>query len=372
MAHFSNPTLQRYLHIGLHAAIWMALTAYIISGDADLQWGVFASKTNTLAVPVLYGMCFNALVFYGNACWLMPRFLHTRRRYFWMAAVGILVISVVETAIDVQYALHQPVILEQIQAEFQPQIEGPWLPTYATGLLAVLEFFPGLAVHLVYWALSLGYRLYIDRNAQERTREILLREKMSAELNYLRAQINPHFLFNGINSIYHLIDQDTEQAKDVLLKFSGLLRYQLYECSGDSIALDKELDYLDNYIALEKIRKGADAQVEYTLSAGEVSWKIAPLLLTPLIENAFKYLSAHADSRLNRLTIAVSVENGLLELDITNTVQPELRSPERAGGLGLANVRQRLALLYPGQHRLEVDDRGATYHLNLHVQLHHA
>lgn len=356
----------------VHAAAWGLFTFYLTTRDANIELAFFNRKDDTVTVPLLYGMLLNAAVFYGNAFWLMPRFFHSRKRYLLLAVAGILLISALETALDVWYGMNQPAVVEKIRAVFESEVRIPWQPKVAATLLALQMFFINLFVHPVYWGLSLAYRLYHDWWIGERKREALFREKMRAELNYLRAQINPHFLFNGINSIYHLIDRDPDMAKDVLLKFSGLLRYQLYECSSDSIALGKELDYLENYIALEKIRKGGDAVVEYAISAGTVPLKIAPLLLTPLVENAFKYLSNHSGAERNRLTIDLCVEKSLLELSVSNTCEPELRDASKPGGLGLQNVRQRLALLYPDRHCLRIDDGDSRYSVYLQIELNHA
>lgn len=352
--------------------LWLGLTAFVVSKDADLEWGLFSRGENTLFWPVCYGVLFNALVFYGNALWLMPHWIKYRKRYLLYAGCAILTITIAETWLDVWYALHQPVIVAEVRNNFHDKMKGPWTDDYLAPLMTVSSFFLNLFMHTIFWALSLAYRLYRDRAHDEKIRDVLMREKMRAELNYLRAQINPHFLFNGINSIYHLMDRDTEKAREVLLRFSGLLRYQLYECGSDSIALDKELDYLENYISLEKVRKGDDAQVEYAISAAQTNWKIAPMLLTPVIENAFKYLSQHSDPAQNCLFIDLAIENGELDLLVKNTYQPDLSEPQQAGGLGLQNVRTRLALLYPGKHRFSAARHNNTFQAQLQIQLDHA
>ena len=150
------------------------------------------------------------------------------------------------------------------------------------------------------------------------------------------------------------------------------MRYQLYECSSDNIALSNELDYIENYIQLEKTRKGDDAVVGYSLSASSESWKIAPMLLAPLVENAFKYLSQHSDAKQNRMVVDLEIENDWLYLTVKNTFQPELRSPDKSGGLGLENLRIRLGLLYPDRYQLTTSEDRDVFTAQLQLQLNHA
>lgn len=367
-----RPEFARWSGMALHLVAWLAPVVYLTTPDANIDLGFFHRKNDTITVPILYGSLLNALLFYGNACWLMPRYMKNRRRYLLLAFILILAVSALETAIDTGYGLHHPAVLADIQAEFESKVEVAWNTSIAAILLMVQMSALNLFFHVVFWGLSVAYRLFRDWSRHARVQEELVREKMQAELNYLRAQINPHFLFNGINSIYHLIDKDPDNAKNILLQFSGLLRYQLYECGGDSIDLDKEVGYLENYISIEKVRKGDDAQVGYFFSIGAGSRKIAPLLLLPFIENAFKYLSNHTESRQNRVSIDLSVEDDLLELNVSNTCQPELHDPNKAGGLGLANARKRLDLLYPGRHRLQITDEKNVYQVKLQIRLEHA
>ena len=183
----------------------------------------------------------------------------------------------------------------------------------------------------------------------------------------MKAQLNPHFLFNGINSVYHLIGKNNELAKDTLLQFSGLLRYQLYE-SNTHILLEKELSYLLKYIKIEETRRGSDILLNYDIKSDNSKMKIAPLLLIPFIENAFKHCSNHMDSNMNTINIKIEEVEGKLILNVTNSYD-QLINKNVVGGIGLANVKKRLSLLYPDAHQLKINKEKPDYIVDLLINL---
>ena len=196
----------------------------------------------------------------------------------------------------------------------------------------------------------------------------LERARLLAELDFLRAQINPHFLFNAINSIYFLIHKDPRQAGNALLQFSDLLRYQIYDCQTDQVPIEHEIDYLGNYVALEKVRKGPQLQVEFEPTGLLSGYAIAPFLLIPLVENAFKHVSAHVD-RPNAIRIELEGQPQRLRLRVWNTSETRVASTS-AGGLGLENLSRRLALLYPGAHHLNITPGESEFDTTLILEHH--
>lgn len=211
-----------------------------------------------------------------------------------------------------------------------------------------------------------------DKVRNDRRTQRLEKEKTEHELQFLRSQMNPHFLFNAINSIYVLIRKDPDLASDTLLKFADLLRYQLYECNADRISIEKEIVYLDNYIALEKVRRGNTLCTEYAVGEEVRHFSIAPLLIIPFVENAFKYVSSYPDGP-NQVTVKLHCRDGMFELAVENTVDQEGFAEERAvgngvsGGIGLENVRRRLELIYNGRHRLDIGKVGARFFVLLKI-----
>jgi two-component system, LytTR family, sensor kinase len=209
-----------------------------------------------------------------------------------------------------------------------------------------------------------------DKVQNDRRSQLLEKEKTENELRFLKSQMNPHFLFNAINSIYVLIKKDPDFAALTLVKFADMLRYQLYECNTDEIPIEKEISYLDNYIELEKIRKGKLIHTRYEIGSDTCNFSIAPLLIMPFVENAFKYVSSCPDRR-NFVTVDMNYQDGIFELSVENTVDEDTIMPKEKswGGIGLQNVRRRLKLIYSGRHALEISTRDLVYSVLLTIKV---
>jgi LytS/YehU family sensor histidine kinase len=165
-----------------------------------------------------------------------------------------------------------------------------------------------------------------------------------------------------------LIDKQNAEARTTLLQMAGLLRYQLYDCSSPTIEIEKEVHYLQDYMRLQELRK--DNQYDVGIEVGEQvkGFHITPLLLIPFVENAFKHISHHTDAR-NFIRVALQRHNGTLSFIVENSKDDQQRNTEPTGGIGLANVKRRLELLYPGRHSLQIHNSADTFkiELNLHV-----
>ena len=189
-----------------------------------------------------------------------------------------------------------------------------------------------------------------------RRREVRLKqEKLETELKLLKYQFNPHFLFNTINSIFFLIHKNSDQASASLAKFSEILRHQLYDSNDNLISLSKEIQYLDNFIALEKLRQNEHLKLNVDLQQHNLSgMEIAPFILMAFVENAFKHVSRDVNKK-NRIEICLNITDRRLVFTVGNTVCETQTSVTGAPkGIGLPNVRRRLQLLYPGRHDLEI------------------
>ncbi|HEY6505539.1 MAG TPA: histidine kinase [Chitinophagaceae bacterium] len=207
--------------------------------------------------------------------------------------------------------------------------------------------------------------LYDHSKMQQRLVE-MAREKAEAELSFLKSQINPHFLFNSLNSVYFLINKENPEARQALHKFSDMLRYQLYEMNGAKIPIEKELNYLKDYVDLQKLRKDENYLVEFTCSPDIKDFSIEPLLLIPFVENAFKHIS-HRPGEKNYVKLDMSRSNGHFNFTIENSKEAA-RTTEMHGGIGLNNVKRRLELLYPGKHELTINDTENSYTVYLKLK----
>ena len=353
--------------VSLHVFAWLTAFYMVNSDLTDLEWGPFVHSEGTLLIPSFYGMLINVILFYLNAYRLIPVYLKKKEtiRFWTNSTLWIIGLSVVEMGFDFIY-LSQADVLSESEIKL----------SFAEIILEVVAYFLfTVIINVFFWGVAFLYRLPSDWIQDERIKSQLIQDKLSAELEFLRAQINPHFLFNGINSIYHLIGYDDDSAKDVLLRFSGLLRYQLYECNEEYISLSKELEYINNYIKLEEIRKGEDACFNIDLPQNEMaasgSLKIAPLIFTPFLENAFKYLSLYSEKEKNKIKISMSIANGALDFKVDNTINLELvkKQAQNDGGIGLENVKRRLNLLYPNKHKLSMTNDHEVFSVQLKLHL---
>jgi len=182
------------------------------------------------------------------------------------------------------------------------------------------------------------------------------------ELALLKAQLNPHFLFNSINSIYGHIDKTNPTARTMLLSFSEMLRYQLYECNTESIAIDKEISYIRNYVALQQARKEESLVIRLDIREEVKACSVAPLLFIAFIENAFKYVSS-SEQHENRVEVLLDKKEEQLVFRTFNT--KDRVTAFSPNGIGLANVKRRLELLYPGRHELELKNGNDYFEVNL-------
>jgi len=341
-----------YILIVVHLIFWVLNYLYVTTGN--LNWMGFNNESGSLSVAYSYGLFFNAFLCYLQVFWLVPAFFIKKKiGAFWGYSLFFLLgITALESYFDMLVA-----------ARFG------FIPPMGSGaVIFVSVFIQNLFFHILYAAFGFLYRFLFEYRKSERMKQELLKETHQTELKYLKAQLNPHFLFNGINSVYHLIGNNNRLAKDTLVQFSGLLRYQLYESSEAFINLEKELDYVLQYIRLEAIRKGDDISLSYTIDFENASLKIAPLLLTPFVENAFKHISHHNEAEKNTIEIDIKESEKTVHVSVKNTTD-HTSQQKSFGGVGLQNVQRRLALLYPEKHTLTIIEKDNFYHVELSIDI---
>ena len=212
---------------------------------------------------------------------------------------------------------------------------------------------------------KLALSLFRMRLAVAGREKQLVEEKLQSELRFLRAQTNPHFLFNTLNNLYHLARKRSDSTPDAILKLSGMMRFMLYECSAPRIRLSQEVNVIRDYLDLERLRYGARLDVGFQVEADEESRLIAPLLLLPFVENAFKHGASESQGN-TWVRIFLLLKNGELHFRVENAKDPSERMA--AEGIGLKNVKRQLELLYPA-HSLELDDEGDRFSARLRIGL---
>lgn len=218
--------------------------------------------------------------------------------------------------------------------------------------------------------LSFGYRYLLNwrqslvDHAQTQT---LLAEKRKAELKALKAQINPHFLFNSLNNIYAITERNNDhEASEAINRLSGLTRFVLYDTSEPRIPLQKEIDFINDYIQLQQLRFTDQEIIIKLESKGELHTLVSPFMIIPFVENAFKYGVKIGES--NIIKIAVTVNNGQLHAHIRNAVKQQT-SNHNYSGIGIKNVRKRLQMEYPDRHNLDITNNGNHFDVQLHIDL---
>jgi two-component system, LytTR family, sensor kinase len=231
------------------------------------------------------------------------------------------------------------------------------------------QFIHTYMVHFLGCVCICAFRLLSDHWTSQAKYEALQKEKARTELYFLKAQLNPHFLFNLINSLYAEIDKSNTSARNIILKFTDMLRYQLYECNVENIAIEKEVEYLRNYVALEKLRKEDYLRTDFTTKGDLKGFEVAPLLFIPFVENAFKYASNH-ENKANLISIGLEKDKTYVIFECRNSKDNIVsRNLVEDSGIGISNVKRRLELLYPGKHQLTIENEEEFFQVNLKIKV---
>jgi LytS/YehU family sensor histidine kinase len=199
---------------------------------------------------------------------------------------------------------------------------------------------------------------------------MLAREKLEAELNFLKSQVHPHFLFNTLNNLYALTLKKSNKSPDVVLKLSEMLDYMLYQCNEDKISLDKEIKLIENYISLEQLRFSNNVELTFDVEGKTANISIAPMILFPLVENCFKH-GISIDTKKGWIKIELSVNQDELTFEVSNSKPPQTikKQEEVSKGIGLKNVKKRLELIYPDKHKLDIAEKENSFECKLILEL---
>ena len=310
------------------------------------------------AVKFSFYAIFQALAVYFNLYYLMPRYFE-KSRFTLYTVYLLLTIFCAATLIITGYYAGAFLDHKTMDQAFGPD-SGCFYKYYGTTLpttLASMTF-------------AMTIRLTKRWIRTEKRQQLLEKEKLETELNFLKYQFNPHFLFNTINSIFFLIHKNPDKASASLAKFSDLLRHQLYECNDKQILLSKEIANLENSVDLEKLRLNDNVEIDLEISRHAAEpLGIAPFILMTFVENAFKHVSKHTD-KPNWIRIRLDITQGQLNFRIANsTAGPGSTELIHYGGIGLKNVQRRLDLLYPGLYDLTITHSSDSFDLRLQLQL---
>ena len=337
-------TFERIVRHVLYWSFWMVFYPSVNAGYGEGtfgDWFVFES----MILP------FKLIYVYFTIYFLMPKFLY-KRKYIRFFAIVILLAAIMGTVsrwIDVTYSY--PGILHSTASQPFPSFKIVFKTMDMINVLALVAIIK-----------------FVQRQLQQENSNTQLKEeKLDAELKLLKNQLQPHFLFNTLNNLYGMILTNDKKASDIVLRLSDMVSYMLYECNDDQVPLEKEVKILDNYIELELIRYGKKLTMDFEKTGDFHSNKIAPLLLFPLLENAFKHGPGRLDEatkieaylKTNPDTIEFMVKNGKAREKVNGGVK---------SGIGLENVKSRLELMYPGKYEFEIKEDEANFEVLLKLQ----
>ncbi|HEY6901000.1 MAG TPA: histidine kinase [Puia sp.] len=335
------------LTIAMHVLIWaLLLVIPYISTDQVFNSLAPASDTKYLL------LCFTLsavllLTFYFNYLFLIPRYLLTKKYWLYFSFL-LLTISTVLSLSGVLFFF----------SDFNPKVLAQINPT-------IEKIIPVIIINaLSLWLLSIvSSILWTVYNRLKQTES----EKLSAQIASLKSQINPHFLFNTLNNIYATAIDTSPKTADMIDKLSEMMRYTMKDTQQDFVLLEDELNYISNFIELQELRLDRSVRLEYTSLENIPSFRIAPMLLVPFIENAFKH-GVNSEQK-SRIKIELTMDKNELQLRVTNNKVNIQREISERSGLGIANTKHRLNLIYPSRHLLTINDTEKEFFVSLYINL---
>jgi sensor histidine kinase YesM len=332
------------LHIGYWTLYLLLIVTFLMAmANKKEQWSFTAMSHLIFTTPLgLVTLLPAVLGFYSFYSFLFSRYLNKRKLLAFFAAgiavvisCGILPVSIMMLTLPAEWRVKNNFV------EFLAMI----------GFLSMLALINGI--------IGLVMRGFITWYGDIRLKEELQRRNYETELALIKSQLNPHFLFNTINNIDVLIEKNPEKASAYLNKLSGIMRFMLYETKAGQVPLAKELEYIEKYIELQRIRTSNSRYVEYVVKGEAGNRTIEPMLFIPFIENAFK----HSEYKKNEDAVKIGfvLEPEAIHFRCENRYIEELKDKPDAGGLGNELIRRRLELLYPGKHSLHISKENGFY-----------
>ncbi len=292
------------------------------------------------------------LLFSIHNWWIAKRFLLTRQ-YLTYAALTVVTVVAIFTAVDFYHHI-LGIDIGQPDVRMEALVFSH-LPLPINLLLGV--FLCGL---------NSGIKMIYKSIRDDQEMGDMRHNMMQAELDYLKYQINPHFFMNTLNNIHALIDIDSEAAKDTVIELSKMMRYVLYDSEQDSISLEKEIQFLQHYIQLMRLRYSDSVEIVVDVPESSPSQvKIPPLIFIVFVENAFKHGISYNSRSYIHISIEVSAEGDRVHYTVSNSKNPSKWKTH--GGIGLDNVRKRLDLLFPKRYQLEIEDTAHHYSVELNI-----
>ena len=330
-----------------HVFFWVIFFLFLV---------VNGGQGESLGTEVLHKsirILFYVTIVYTNLYVLFPRYLKTNQLFTYLALLILLVV----VATPVEVLIHYVIFNVEGKA-FEDVFTFENNSSFFLG-----SFFVGFSSSI--------YKIINDWMEHQRVRVELQKQNLTSELKYLKTQINPHFFFNTLNSLYALTLKKSDKAPEIVLKLSEMMRYMLYESNEKMISLSQEINYLNNYLELEKLRHGDKFDINLKIDGSPDGLQIAPLLFIPFLENSFKH---GIDHQLNSgyVRINLDIKEKVIYLKVVNSMPSNAELTEgqqKVGGIGLTNVRRRLNILYPKKHKLTIHKTEDEFVVQLQLKI---
>ncbi|BDC98587.1 sensor histidine kinase [Persicobacter psychrovividus] len=334
-----------------------------------IMWSFFAQRLPNFlsaykAILIIVGM---TIVIAINIKYLIPHFLHDRKwwLYFGGALLAVVVVSYIYNHLDQSLMEHYSNLIDRREMRRYRRPKSNL--SYPLKQIVHYTVFPQFMQFLLVLFLSTAFEM--TKYAFQKSREaVALREQtLQSELNFLKSQINPHFLFNALNNIYTLAYLKSDKAPEMILKLSDMLRYILYDCKAELVPVDREVQYLQDYIQLQLLKSERPLDIELQLQTPLSGATVPPMIFIPFVENAFKHSKIEDKQGWIRINLFLEAEALIFRVENSKPSQPFRK--DNVGGIGLRNVERRLSLLYPNSHQLEVEDDQDRFLVHLSLNL---
>ncbi|MFN0276882.1 MAG: sensor histidine kinase [Chitinophagales bacterium] len=341
----------RGFRIALHIGFWsfylsVPIVQYYAYTTFSDNWIILITIINLLYV----------VFYYPFAYFVIPRFFSLKKIHWFILLLVAVYVSFFYACISIEKFALANFTYNEVDLEFLNK-------AVARNVYYFPEFLQVVIVTAIPLSLKFMRRFYRLQDEKSNLEKL----NTNLELNYLKSQLNPHFLFNSLNNIYSLALQKSDKAPEMIIKLSDLMRYMLYDCNVEKIELTKEISFMKNYIDLEKIRHGNNVDIQFIIEGATNEKNIPPLLLIPFVENAFKH-GVNAQMGKSWVKFYLSVQNNTLSFTSENNKPFKSEAiPHKTGGIGIENVKKRLELTYPGNYDLSLENKENIFSIKLQI-----
>ena len=367
-----------------HILLWVGYSIVFFYGPA-----IFFD-TQTAVILTIRTLGINALIFYVNILILLPLLVgrNNLKAYVFSLLVLLSFVSFIYHYTDpikpetweqlrvrkvwIPSETPPPPINIEAQGDTllfnrrEPGLRNPFHSSRPQGEIIPRRMIFGLLPFLGMLFLSTLFWVFLESKRKEKEQLSLTNQNLETEMKFLKSQMNPHFLFNALNNIYSLSQQGNPNTSQLILKLSSMLRYILYETDDKKIPIGREVDYILDFVEFQKIKLEEEPNLEIDFQNIDRDRRIEPMLIFPFVENAFKHGNID-DTKNGRIVMRLQANGNHLSFFILNSKPRGHVSKDRAKGIGIENVRKRLAVLYKGRHQLKIEDKTDVFEVQLEI-----